>query len=301
MNNESKNTKIDFSSTAIERGIDIAKNFIEKLVSPSIEELGLLVRDQISYWRFNNQIKILNKAKIICEENNISVKSIPPKLLCPYLENASLEDDDTLQDKWANLLVNMVDSQQNIQNHVFPYILSQLSKDEFELLETSLIEKNKRTSELEEELSSFIENRSAIESNLKTKITELNSKLKSVTDEPKSFFSKESMEIRSEVRAKERELNSFKYKESTIKRQIAAPQKIPENIIKEFEIANIIRLGLAKVVYTASAGTHSIDIPASDPDTHTSVDFDIEIDTDTTTILTELGELFIEACRKKNA
>ena len=132
MNDESKETKIDVSSTAVEKGIDIAKDFADKLVLPPIEELGLLVRDQISYWRFSNQVKILNKAKSIREKNNVSVKSIPPKLLCPYLDNASLEDDDDLQDKWATLLVNMVDSKQNIQNHVFPYILSQLSKDEFD-------------------------------------------------------------------------------------------------------------------------------------------------------------------------
>ena len=63
MSNEKNHTKIDLSSTAIEKGIDVAKNFAEKLVLPSIEELGLLVKDQISYWRFNNQIRILNKAK----------------------------------------------------------------------------------------------------------------------------------------------------------------------------------------------------------------------------------------------
>ncbi|WP_348945218.1 hypothetical protein ABHF33_00995 [Chitinibacter sp. FCG-7] len=107
--------------------------------------------------------------------------------------------------------------------------------------------------------------------------------------------------MRSEISSANRELDSFKYRELTLKRKIAAPQSITENTIKEFEMANIIRLGLAKVIYTASAGTHSIDIPASDPETYTSVDFDIEIDTETTTILTELGELFIEACRNKNA
>ncbi|WP_348945219.1 Abi-alpha family protein [Chitinibacter sp. FCG-7] len=180
MSNDNKTTSIDFSSKTVECGIDIVKNFVDKLVLPPIEELGLLVRDQISYWRFNNQVKILNKAKILCEDNNISIKAITPKLLCPYLENASLEDDEALQDKWANLLVNMVDSQQNIQNHVFPYILSQLSKDEFELLEASLLDKEARVSSLEEELSNFIENRATMEHNLRSKIEALNKKRKMI-------------------------------------------------------------------------------------------------------------------------
>lgn len=301
MSDEKKATKVDVSSTAIEKGIDIAKSFVDKLVLPPIEELGLLVRDQISYWRFNNQIKILNKAKSICEKNKINVKAIPPKLLCPYLENASLEDDDELQDKWAILLVNMVDSQQNIQNHVFPYILSQLSKDEFNLLESVLIEKKKRISELEKELSEFLINRSGIENDLKSKLIELKQKLENLSPDGKYIFTKEAMEIRSFIRSVEMELRSLEYRESMLKRRITVPQIIPEQNIKEFEMVNIIRLGLAKVVYEASAGTHSIEIPGGEPDSYTSVDFDIEIDTETSTILTELGELFIEACREKHA
>lgn len=300
MSNEMKATKVDVSSTAIEKGIDIAKSFVDKLVLPPIEELGLLVRDQISYWRFSNQVRILNKAKEICERNEVSVKAIPPKLLCPYLENASLEDDDDLQNKWAILLVNMADSRQNIQSHVFPYILSQLSKEEFNLLELVLIEKERRVSELQNELSDFLTNRSGIEDELKAKLVALNEQLKSLSPGGKYVFSKEAMEIRSSIRAAEMELRSLEYRESMLTRRIAAPQMIPEQNIKEFEMANIIRLGLAKVVYEASAGTHSIDIPG-ERDSYTSVDFDIEIDTETSTVLTELGELFIKACRERNA
>lgn len=63
---------------------------------------------------------------------------ISPKLLTPLLEYASLEDNEKLQDKWATLLANMVDSDQNVENHVFPYLLSQVSIQEFELLEKTL-------------------------------------------------------------------------------------------------------------------------------------------------------------------
>jgi len=301
MNDENKKTKIDVSSTAVEKGIDIAKGFVDKLVLPSIEELGLLVKDQISYWRFSNQVKILNKAKFICEKNNISVKSIPPKLLCPYLDNASLEDDDDLQDKWATLLVNMVDSKQNIQNHVFPYILSQLSKNEFNLLESVLTEKKKRVSELQTELSGFLDNRQVIENDLKNKLEELNKKLKEISPDGKYAFTEEALKLRSKIYPIKREISSLNYRENMLRRQISAPQSIPENNIQEFEIANIIRLGLAKVIYEASADAHSIDIPENDPDTYTSVDFDIEIETEASTILTQLGELFIDACLDKYA
>ena len=94
-----------------------------------------LDKDSVALWRFKNQVRILNKAKACCERNNISPKAISLKLLCPLLEGAALEEDETLQDKWAILLSNMVDSEQNIQNHVFPYILSQMSSNEFLFVE----------------------------------------------------------------------------------------------------------------------------------------------------------------------
>ena len=61
MSDNKKTSKVDVSSTAIEKGIDIAKSFVDKLVLPPIEELGLLIKDQISFWRFNNQIKIVRR------------------------------------------------------------------------------------------------------------------------------------------------------------------------------------------------------------------------------------------------
>jgi hypothetical protein len=296
MTDEKKPTKIDISSTAIEKGIDVAKNFAEKLVLPTVEELGLLVRDQISYWRFNNQVKILTKAKSVCEQNNISIKAIPPKLLCPYLEYASLEDDPELQDNWATLLANMVDSQKNIQNHVFPYILSQLSRDEFKLLESVFNEKRQRVSELKQDLQTFHASRPEIERQLHIRKASLQKELDAASPESKLSYSSEIFKLKSRIREIDREIGSLNFKEFSIKRKISAPQSIPEQSIKEFEIANIIRLGLAKVVYEASAGTHSIEIPRGEPDSYRSIDFDIQIDTETKTILTELGELFIEAC-----
>jgi len=52
----------------------------------------------------------------------------------PLLENASLENSEELQDKWANMIANMADSENNLQNQIFPYLLSQISIQEYEEL-----------------------------------------------------------------------------------------------------------------------------------------------------------------------
>lgn len=133
--------KFDITSTAIEKGIDLIGGFIEKLAGSTIEEAGLMFGDKIRIRRLTNQIKIFSKAKSIAEENNISIRQINLKTLVPLLEFSSLEEDETLQQKWANLIVNFSDSSKNYESSVFPFILSQLSREE--IIELEAIYKNK--------------------------------------------------------------------------------------------------------------------------------------------------------------
>jgi hypothetical protein len=130
----SDNKEINIKSSTIEKGLELAKEFLGKLIGPTIEEIGLLVGDNIKYLRFKNQIRILLKAKKYVEERKLSVKEIPVKILVPLLENSSLEENDDLQDKWAKMLTNMVDSESNLQNQIFPYLLGQISLQEFNQL-----------------------------------------------------------------------------------------------------------------------------------------------------------------------
>jgi len=122
--------KIDISSTAIEKGLDLISNFIEKLAGSSIEEAGLLLADKVKLRRLNNQIKIFSKAKEIAEENNLSIKQINLKTLVPLLEFSSLEEDQNLQEKWTNLIVNFSNAKANYESSIFPFILNQLSSRE---------------------------------------------------------------------------------------------------------------------------------------------------------------------------
>ena len=117
--------KLDITSTAVEKTIDAVTSFLSTLLGPAVEETGLLIKSPITMYKFKRDIKMLAQAKAICKEHNISTKHIPLKLIAPMLEYSGLEEDDEMLYKWSNLLVNLVYSEQNITNHVFPYILSQ--------------------------------------------------------------------------------------------------------------------------------------------------------------------------------
>src|SRR5690606_2679085 len=65
---------------------------------------------------------------------DIKLKQVDLKVLVPYLDNVSLEEDETLQDLWANLMANYVDASKNLTTTVYPGVLSQLSSEEVRML-----------------------------------------------------------------------------------------------------------------------------------------------------------------------
>jgi len=291
--------KFDITSTVLEKSIDIAKQFLDKLVSPAIEEAGLLVRDSVALWKFENQVRILNKAKECCEINNISPKVISLKLLCPLLDGAGLEEDDKLQDKWATLLSNMVDSEQNIQNHVFPYILGQLSTNEFTFLELVQQERKGRIKKLTEELEKFRSERPAIELGLTLTSNELSEHIKELKNNLKQRYSPEYWELERKKRAADTELKMLNFQEHTIINKIKQPEELPDEGLREFEVSNVIRLGLVKHVQETYANSSTLEIPNDPNKEYLTVDVDIEVESNNSHILTELGELFIVACTEK--
>ena len=106
-------------------------DLLTKLVGPVFEEVGLSLRDQIRMFRGNRQIRFLEEFSKKCSATGIALKAVKMSLLCDILEKASLEDDDELQDLWANLLVNAADSREQVLvRTAFPEILKQISKEE---------------------------------------------------------------------------------------------------------------------------------------------------------------------------
>jgi hypothetical protein len=80
------------------------KEFLSKFSKTDIA--GLLGGDWIKYWRWNNLLKILQKVKQKAKENNLEPNEITPKFLQGFFENASLEENQTIQEMWASLLLS---------------------------------------------------------------------------------------------------------------------------------------------------------------------------------------------------
>lgn len=301
--------KIDISSTALEKGIDIAKGFVDKLISPPAEEIGLLLKDGIAKWRFNNQVKTLVKAKSICEKHGVNPRMISPKLLCPLLEYASLEDNEKLQDKWATLLANMVDSAQNVENHVFPYLLSQVSIQEFEILETTFEIKIARVKSLGKELEEYMGTKeqllNELNSEIKTLELEINKRKESNIHNPQNY--QNLWDIQNKLNEVKTKKSTHERTQGRIERAINESELIVNNNLRGFEISNLVRLGVAKEIIRSYGYVDSARVSVNKGHSHYESDdyvnlddLSVTIETDTIEYeLTELGELFVKACQEK--
>ena len=79
---------------------------VKKMLGPAADELAEMWRDNIRLYRYGNQMRCIEKAEKMAQDAGFTPKAVPPKILFPLLEGASLEEDENLHDMWAALLAN---------------------------------------------------------------------------------------------------------------------------------------------------------------------------------------------------
>lgn len=91
---------------------DIAKaiqpfaRVFEQLTGPMAEELGLLLRDKVRALRQRNTSAVVEGAGRLLEDAGRPINAVPPRLLLPIIESASLENNPTIQEMWSGLLAS---------------------------------------------------------------------------------------------------------------------------------------------------------------------------------------------------
>ena len=82
--------------------------FVAKYVAGPLQLTSGIVQDKLAYMRWENQIDLIQRAEAKLKAIGLSepTRTVPPKLAIPLLQAASLEDDASLRDVWATLLVN---------------------------------------------------------------------------------------------------------------------------------------------------------------------------------------------------
>ena len=80
-----------------------------------IAKIGDILIDKLSYFKWNNSVKFLDKYLEKKKQRNLEGKEtpLPPKFIMEILDNAFIEEDENLQEIWAQLLINWQDSEKS--------------------------------------------------------------------------------------------------------------------------------------------------------------------------------------------
>ncbi len=112
--------------------------FISQFVSGSLEQGTGIFEDKLRYMRWERQVRYMERVHQRMNElgERSPTKPIPLKLAVPLFQAASLEDDDYLQDMWANLLVNASVPKRGVElRRAYIDVLERLSPAEALVLE----------------------------------------------------------------------------------------------------------------------------------------------------------------------
>lgn len=84
---------------------------LQNIHSRVLATIGDIALDTLSYFRWSNAVRFLDRYEEKKRKRNIIGKETPiaPKFLIEILENAFIEDDQNLQEIWSNLLINWQD------------------------------------------------------------------------------------------------------------------------------------------------------------------------------------------------
>lgn len=138
--------KVNVTTIAVQNNFNIsdkALKFVSSIVPEFIKDGVGIIADNVKSWRFQNQVKILSKTKKICEDNKIPLQAVNVKFITQLLENASLEEEENMQDRWSALLANAVKNPNEI-NPSFIDILRQLTSNEAIILNKLYIESSRK-------------------------------------------------------------------------------------------------------------------------------------------------------------
>ena len=102
------------------QGLEIVKNsgaFLSRFIGGSLEQGFGIIEDQLKYARWERQERLVDRANHFMAErgSRMQFRPVPLKVAIPIFVEASLEEDDDLQDLWARLLVNAADAESGVE------------------------------------------------------------------------------------------------------------------------------------------------------------------------------------------
>lgn len=109
-----------------------------RMLGPAADEVAEMMRDSIRVYRYQRQLRLLQKAEAMASKAGFTPQTVSLKLLFPLLEGASLEENEDLHTMWAALMANASHpSSISLVLPSFTEVLRVLTADEARLLDAA--------------------------------------------------------------------------------------------------------------------------------------------------------------------
>lgn len=111
--------------------------FLAKYIKGPLDQASAIVEDRLKYIRWERQIRLMLRADEFLSSAGLAAptRSVPLKVAIPIMVDGSLEEDDKLQDIWAQLLANAADRDSGVEvHHMFLSILKDLTSQDVQVL-----------------------------------------------------------------------------------------------------------------------------------------------------------------------
>jgi hypothetical protein len=110
--------------------------FVAKIIGQPLEISVGILTDKLQFMRWERQLSLLEKCNNLMKRKELdhNYKTVPLKIVIPIMENASLEEDDYLQQLWANLLVSALDPKVPEPRAIYISIIKDLEPSDAKVL-----------------------------------------------------------------------------------------------------------------------------------------------------------------------
>ncbi|WP_066219719.1 Abi-alpha family protein [Formosa haliotis] len=123
--------------STVKKSLEGIEGFLLLTCKPALGEIGQMAQDKVRYWRLNNTIKMLEKAKgkLDFQNDSFELKS-HPRIGLSIIENSSLIDNDFVLELWAGLFASSctLDGQDD-ENLIFVDILKSLTTAQAKIIQ----------------------------------------------------------------------------------------------------------------------------------------------------------------------
>jgi Abortive infection alpha len=123
----------DALAKVAEKVLEPAADLIKRIGGPVADEIGEYLAASARPYTVVRQVEAVVKAQRMLAARGLPAHSVPPRLLLPILEGASIEDEEDLHTKWSALLANAASSDKVHPSYI--EILKQLTPDDARLLD----------------------------------------------------------------------------------------------------------------------------------------------------------------------